>query len=96
MARRLTENDKIQINEVYAVCRNYTKTAEITGFSVASVKKYVIPDYEPAARLRPDPNSFSIPSIEETIERLQTEDELCLLHEWEKEEIELLQEDLLV
>lgn len=96
MARRLTDDDKIQINEVYAICKNITKTAQITGFSAASVKKYIIPDYEPAAPNRPNLNSFNIPSIEDTIKKLQEDDGLCVLHEWEKEEIELLWEDLLV
>lgn len=96
MARRLTENDKIQINEVYAACRNYTKTAEITGFSAASVRKYVIPNYEPAARHRPDPNSFHVPSIDDTIKMLQADDELCLLSEKEKQEMESLWKDLMV
>ena len=50
MANRITEEQKIQINEVYAQCGVKSKTAEIVGVSVASVNRYLIPNYVPAAQ----------------------------------------------
>lgn len=50
MAKRITEEQKIQINEVYAQCGVKSKTAEIVGVSVASVNRYLIPNYVPAAQ----------------------------------------------
>ena len=50
MANRITEEQKIQINEVYAQCGVKSKTAEIVGVSVASVSRYLIPNYVPAAQ----------------------------------------------
>lgn len=47
---RITEEQKIQINEVYARCGVKSKTAEIVGVSVSSVNRYLIPNYVPAAQ----------------------------------------------
>lgn len=47
---RITEEQKIQINEVYAQCGVKSRTAEIVGVSVASVNRYLIPNYVPAAQ----------------------------------------------
>ena len=48
MANRLTEEDKIRINELYIKYGTYAEVARQTGFSASTVKKYVIPGYEPA------------------------------------------------
>lgn len=96
MARRLTEADKIQINEVYAICHSYSKTAEITGFSAASVRKYVLPNYEPAARERPSRKDFVISTVEDTVSWLKQNDEICVLSANEFFSMPKLWEELLV
>lgn len=50
MPRRLTDEDKKLINEVYYLTKNYAETARRTGFSSTSVKRYVIPNYQPEVK----------------------------------------------
>ena len=45
MATRITEEDKININELYLKHKTYAEVARQTGFSPSTVKKYVIPNY---------------------------------------------------
>lgn len=45
MATRITEEDKININELYLKYKTYAEVARQTGFSPSTVKKYVIPNY---------------------------------------------------
>ena len=46
---RITQEQIEQINEVFAQCKVKSQTAKIVGVSVASVNKYLIPDYIPKA-----------------------------------------------
>ena len=46
MARRVAAKDIEYINEVYYLCKSYSKTAQATGWSAATVRKYVIDGYE--------------------------------------------------
>lgn len=50
MPRRLTDEDKKLINEVYYLTKNYAETARQTGFSSSSVKRYVILNYKPEVK----------------------------------------------
>ena len=50
MANRITDEQKIQINELYAENHNKSLTARILKISPASVSKYIIPDYIPKAQ----------------------------------------------
>lgn len=49
MANRITEEQKELINELYAQIGVKTRVAEMVGCSVASVNKYLIPNYVPKA-----------------------------------------------
>ena len=42
MARKVTEEDKILINELYIKLKTYAAVARETGFSPTTVKKYII------------------------------------------------------
>lgn len=44
---RITEDMKVQINELYYVNHNKSLTARTLGISASSVAKYIIPDYIP-------------------------------------------------
>lgn len=46
MARRISEETIIQINEVYLECGIKSKTAQIVGVSPSTVTKYLIPNYQ--------------------------------------------------
>ena len=45
MASKVTEQDKIHMNELYLKLRTYAAVARETGFSASTVKKYIIPNY---------------------------------------------------
>lgn len=45
MANRITDEDKIKINELYLKFKTYAEVARQTGFAASTVKKYVIPNY---------------------------------------------------
>lgn len=45
MAKRVTNEDIIKINEVYAAVKTYAETARQTGFSASTVKKYINPNF---------------------------------------------------
>ena len=44
MAKRITDEQKTQINELYSKYKNKTKVAKEMGISIASVNKYIITD----------------------------------------------------
>ena len=46
MAKRVTNEDIIRINEIYAATKVYAETARQTGFSPSTVKKYVNPNFK--------------------------------------------------
>ena len=51
MANRLTEEDKIRINELYIKYGTYAEVARQTGFSPATVRKYIIPNFTPKSEI---------------------------------------------
>lgn len=57
MARRISEETIIQINEVYLECGIKSKTAQIVGVSPSTVIKYLIPNYQ-SQRCAATPPSF--------------------------------------
>ncbi len=101
MAKRLTDEDKILINELYVQLGTYSQVARATGFAPTTVKKYIIKDYKS--------------TVDESIERkiFKTEDipmnpdlsmlvesknfgKLCVLTEEEKEEMQDLWKELVL
>ena len=51
MATKITQEDKIRINELYLKYRTYAEVARQTGFSASTIKKYVIPNFIPQDKL---------------------------------------------
>lgn len=45
MAKRVTPEDIITINETYLLCGSYSATAKATGWSASTVAKYVDKNY---------------------------------------------------
>lgn len=45
MAKRVTPEDIIIINETYLICKSYSATAKATGWSASTVAKYVDKNY---------------------------------------------------
>ena len=48
MANRVTNDDILKINKIYAEVGTYAETARRTGFSPSTVKKYVNPNFSAA------------------------------------------------
>ena len=45
MATKVTQEDKIRMNELYLKYKTYAEVARQTGFSASTVKKYIISDF---------------------------------------------------
>lgn len=99
MAKRLTDEDKLKINEVYYLTHNYAETARRTGFSPASVKKYVIPDFKPHSNIEITVfNEDEIPTQIDLKPFIESENwgEFCELTKKEEKEMEELWEELVL
>ena len=99
MAKRLTEEDKLRINEVYYLTHNYAETARQTGFSAASVKKYVLLDFKPQTNI--EKTTFNEDEIPKQIDykpfvNSENWGEFCELTEEEKEEMKDLWKELVL
>lgn len=95
MPRRLTDEDKKLINEIYFITKNYAETARQTGFSASSVRKYANPAYKPEVK-KMEPADVRIPALPSS-ELASTANwgDLCVLTEQEKEDMKLLRKELL-
>lgn len=49
MANKVTPDDILQMNTLYLELKTYAAVARKTGFSAGTVKKYIIPNFTPAA-----------------------------------------------
>ena len=97
MARRVTAEDIKRINEVYYACKNYAKTAQIVGWSNATVKKYVDPNFVPEQVYKTYDIKF--PNIWEVTDNLKNcwnLNSLSTLTESERKEIEELWTELTI
>lgn len=101
MARHtVTDNDKIQFNELYLQCGTYAEVARRTGFSASTVKRYIIPNYVSinavAENIIPfDKEILAIDQISFPNNRKEFYN-LLVLTDIEKEECEKLREELLI
>ena len=94
MAKKVTNEDIIQMNEAFLLCRTYSGVAKATGWSASTVKKYIIDGYVSSKK----PIEYSIVplSIEQTIQKLIENNAICDVTEEEKLELKELQKDIIV
>lgn len=92
---RITPEQIEQINEVYYQCGVKTRTAKIVGVSVASVTKYLIPDYKPKSE-RQEEVIFSKQPTSPSPLSWQSFFDSCSLSENEWEELKLLQKEIYI
>ena len=94
MAKKVTNEDIIQMNEAFLLCRTYSGVAKATGWSASTVKKYIIDGYVSSKK----PIEYSIVplSIEQTIQKLIENNAICDVTEGEKLELKELQKDIIV
>ena len=100
MASKVTNEDILRINEIYYKTKVYAETARQTGFSASTVKKYVIPGWQPV--VIENIIKFDIaqlPDFQEAVKvfrRVDNYGDLCALTEREKDEIKELWGELAV
>lgn len=98
MANRVTSEDILRINEIYYKTKVYAETARQTGFSASTVKKYIIPGWQPVVTENIVRFELSqIPEFDSSIFKgVNNYGDLCVLTEREREEIEGLWGELAV
>lgn len=100
MANRVTQENIIEMNEIYLKVGTYAETARRTGFSASTVKKYIIPNYISKEAIVIT-NSFSLDQVpifdkEKFINLNFSDDNLYRMSDEEKEEIKELWKEMLV
>lgn len=90
---KITEDMKIQINELYYVNHNKALTARTLGISASSVSRYLIPDYIPiSSRQKTEPFNETPSGCQDFLEYvLWGKDEIYSLSDSEKQELKKLQ-----
>lgn len=94
MASKVTVEDVLRINELYYKHKTYAEVARQTGFSASTVKKYVIKDWAPV--ITENIIHFDmeqLPDFTKAAELFRNIDNygyLCVLTDFEKEEIKEL------
>lgn len=100
MASKVTNEDILRINELYYKHKVYAEVARQTGFSASTVKKYVIPGWEPV-----DVENIihfdvaQLPDFQVAIKIFRGIDNygtLCVLTDYEKEQIKELWKEMAV
>ena len=100
MASKVTNEDILRINEIYYKTKVYAETARQTGFSASTVKKYVIPGWQPV--ITENIIKFDIaqlPDFQEAVKIFRDIDNygnLCVLTPYEQNEIKELWKELAV
>lgn len=100
MAKRVTNEDILKFNEIYYRTKTYAEVARETGFSASTVKKYIDKNWEPVAVeniIRFD--ITALPDFQKAVEIFRGIDNygnLCILTDFEKEEIKDLWRELVV
>lgn len=99
MARKVTQEDIQYMNDLYYLHRSYTEVAKQSGWSAATVRKYVVKDYVPLdakTQVHFDPDK-DLPPFDSVLTRFAQVDnfgDLCVLSDDEKKEIEDLWKEL--
>lgn len=90
----ITYEDIKRINEVYKECKTYAATARKTGFSPATVKKYVRKDYEVINEENIVRFNRPLPEFDSTMFRVSDWGPLCELGQDEVKEIKDLWKEI--
>ena len=100
MANKVTNEDILRINEIYYKTKVYAETARQTGFSAGTVKKYVIPGWQPV--ITENIIKFDIAQLSDFQEAVKifrgidNYGNLCVLTAYEQDEIKELWKELAV
>lgn len=92
--RVITQKDIQEINKLYAELKTYAAVSRKTGFSPATVKKYVIKDYVPVDEEAAIRFNRPLPEFNPEIFRVDDWGKLCELSEEEVKEIKELWKEI--
>ena len=100
MAKLITDEQKVQINELYYKVGVKSKVAKILGISPSSVSKYLIPNYVPieqrkAEKFDKHPTGFST-NILKTANKRDIAAFLIQLSPEEKKDLNELQKEIFI
>ena len=87
MAKRVTQEDIIKINELYLKLKNKSAVAREIGFSPSTVSKYIIADYKPAAAIEQEKFTGELPEFDESIFKIDDWTPLLEISDTEMDEI---------
>ncbi len=90
----ITQKEIREINRLYAELKTYAAVARATGFSPATVKKYVIKDWKDVDESKFIRFDQPLPEFDSSIFRGDDWGDLCLLSPEEEQEIYKLWEEL--
>ena len=100
MASKVTNEDILRINEIYYKTKVYAETARQTGFSASTVKKYVIPGWKPVENKNIIKFDMAqLPDFTRAAEMfrgISNYGNLCVLTDYEKEQMKELWEELAI
>lgn len=90
----ITQKEIREMNSLYLQLKTYAAVSRATGFSPATVKKYIIPNYS-----EPEESNFirfdrPLPEFDSTMFRCDDWGHLCLLSPEEEDEIRELWKEL--
>lgn len=91
---KVTQEDIIEFNKLYLELRTYTAVARKTGFSSSTVKKYIIPDYQPTEVKKIRKFNGELPDVNFEVFRKEDWADFIQLSESEVEEIKEFWEEL--
>lgn len=90
MANKVTQQDIIKINELYLQYKTYAAVARETGFSAATVKKYIIQNFAAVPTTKFEGST----ELKSEIFKGYSWDNLIDLSDKEKEEMETLRKEV--
>lgn len=98
---RVTEEDKVKFNELYAKLGTYAAVARETGFSASTVRRYIVKDSAPAATpteivLFSEKDMKDLDDLEAMFKSIDDWGTMCGLSDEEKEEIKVLWKELVM
>ena len=90
----ITQKEIKEMNRLYAELGTYAAVSRATGFSPATVKKYIIKDYKPTDESTWIRFDRPLPEFDSTPFRCDDWGSMCLLSPEEEEEIRELWKEL--
>ena len=99
MAKSITPEDIIIINETYLLCKTYSATAKATGWSASTVAKYVDKNYVSKGEIGENPHedvTIQPADLDAAMDYLLSHSNLSCLTEQERADMKTIWRGMLV